>query len=98
MPSPCPAPLTPCHSPHDDDDYDDDDDYHNDGDDSCHPQMVDCLEQTPCHLLHDAVQPAISNPQHSPPHLLSKIVNPPPLAEEVEVVTQPEVSSSSSTL
>ncbi|KAI4823622.1 hypothetical protein KUCAC02_012200, partial [Chaenocephalus aceratus] len=34
--------------------------------------------------------PAISPPQRSPP--LSHIVTPPPMAEEVEVVTQPEGS------
>ncbi|KAK1891073.1 putative protein C01G6.5 [Dissostichus eleginoides] len=52
--------------------------------------MWELLEKTPCHPLHDAVQPAISPPQCSPP--LSPIVTPPPMAEEVEVVTQPEVS------
>ncbi|KAJ4933867.1 hypothetical protein JOQ06_006676 [Pogonophryne albipinna] len=87
-----PAPATPCHPPHDDDDDDDDDDGDDDDDDvdSCQPHMWELLEQTPCHPLHDAVQPAISPPQRSPP--LSPIVTPPPMAEEVEVVTQPEVS------
>ena len=53
-----------------------------------------CSEHThpPSHPLHDAVQPALllaDSPQH---RLLSAIVTPPPLAHEVEWVTQPEVS------
>ena len=54
-----------------------------------------CSEHThpPSHPLHDAVQPASSPLRQSPQHLLlSAIVTPPPLAHEVEVVTQPEVS------
>ena len=52
-------------------------------------------EQTSVHPLHDAVQPAITEPQHSLPRPpLSTTAVPPPVAEvaeELEVVTQPHI-------
>lgn len=80
---PSSAPETSCCTPHDDDE---DDAF-------CHSQMWDLPEHTPCNPLHDAVEPEISPDPQSPKYLsLSAFVTPPPLAEEVEVVTQPDVS------
>lgn len=89
-----PAPATSCPPATscrllDEDDDDEDEDF-------CNQQTGDLLEETSHQPLHDAVQPAISVPQRSPVHLaLSTIVTPLPVAEvaeEVEVVTQPDVS------
>lgn len=80
-----PEPATQCHaSP----DAGEDEDF-------CHLQTWE-MEQTSFHPLHEVVQPVITVPQHSLPHPpLSTAAIPPPVAEvaeEVDVVTQPDIS------
>ncbi|XP_078019384.1 uncharacterized protein LOC144459386 [Epinephelus lanceolatus] len=79
-----PAPGTStCHASHDNG---------NDDEDFSIPLEWN-LQQSLYHPLHDAVQPAISTPQSSPPHLLaSSSEAPSSVAQEVEVMAQPEVS------